>query len=91
MSVFDASLSQHKQCVGTDNGVSCFYPPLPQTSIGGRTVKKELHAMAERWKDNATEILTKCEPASRAEAGNRMLLTCAEELEAKLRAFDDDH
>jgi len=53
-------------------------------------MKKELQAMAERWKDAATEILSKCEPASRAEAANRMLLTCAEELEAKVQAFEED-
>jgi hypothetical protein len=53
-------------------------------------MKKELLEMAKRWKDTATQILSKCEPASRAEAANRMLLTCAEELEAKLQAFDED-
>jgi len=54
-------------------------------------MKKELLEMAKRWKDTATDILSKCEPASRAEAANRMLLTCAEELEAKLQAFEEDH
>jgi len=34
--------------------------------------------------------LSKCDPASRAEAANRMLLTCAEELEAKLEAAKED-
>ena len=53
-------------------------------------MKKELYEMAKRWKDAATEILSKCEPASRAEAANRMLLTCAEELELKLRAEEKD-
>lgn len=53
-------------------------------------MKKELLEMAKRWKDTATEILSKCQPASRAEAANRMLLTCAEELEAKLRAIQGD-
>jgi hypothetical protein len=52
-------------------------------------MKKELLEIAKAWKDAATEILSKCEPASRAEAANRMLLTCAEELEAKLRAFEE--
>lgn len=53
-------------------------------------MKKELEEMAKRWKDAATDILSKCEPASRAEAANRMLLTCAEELEAKLEAVEED-
>jgi hypothetical protein len=53
-------------------------------------MKKELQEMATRWKDAATEVLSKCEPASRAEAANRMLLTCAEELEAKLRQTKED-
>ena len=53
-------------------------------------MKKELEEMAKRWKAAATEILAKCEPASRAEAANRMLLTCAEELEAKLQAEQED-
>jgi hypothetical protein len=54
-------------------------------------MKKELQEMAKRWKDAATEILSKCEPASRAEAANRMLLTCAEELEAKLLTIVEGH
>jgi hypothetical protein len=45
--------------------------------------------MAKKWKDAATEILSKCDPASRAEAANRMLLT-SEELEAKLEAVEED-
>ena len=53
-------------------------------------MKKELYEMAKKWKDAATEILSKCEPASRAEAANRMLLTCAEQLEAKLQTFEED-
>jgi len=53
-------------------------------------MKKELYQMAKKWKDAATEILSKCDPASRAEAANRMLLTCAEELEAKLEAAKED-
>ena len=52
-------------------------------------MKKDLLEMAKKWKDAATEILSKCEPASRAEAANRMLLTCAEELEAKLQAIEE--
>jgi hypothetical protein len=52
-------------------------------------MKKELLEMAKAWKDAATEILPKCEPASRAEAANRMLLTYAEELEAKLQVEED--
>jgi len=56
----------------------------------GRTMKKELQEMANKWRDAATEILSKCDPASRAEAANRMLLTCAEELEAKLEAVEED-
>jgi hypothetical protein len=58
--------------------------------MGGRNMKKELHEMAKRWKVAATEILSKCEPASRAEAANRMLLTCAEELETALEAIAED-
>jgi hypothetical protein len=53
-------------------------------------MKKELQEMANKWRDAATEILSKCDPASRAEAANRMLLTCAEELEAKLEAVEED-
>lgn len=54
-------------------------------------MKKELEEMAKRWKAAATEVLAKCDPASRAEAANRMLLTCAEELEARLRLINEDH
>ena len=78
MLVFDASLSQHNQCVETDHEVSYSFPPLPQTSITGKPMKKELQAMAKRWKAAAAEVLAKCDPASRAEAANWVLLTCAE-------------
>jgi hypothetical protein len=53
-------------------------------------VKKELQEMAKQRKDAVTEILSKCDPASRAEAANRMLQTCAEESEARLEAVEDD-
>ena len=52
-------------------------------------MKKELKEMAARWKAAANEVLAKCDPASRAEAANRMLLTCAEELEAKLQEVEE--
>ncbi len=53
-------------------------------------MKKELQEMAKKWKDAATEVLAKCIPGGRLEAANRMLLACAEELEAKLEAMEED-
>jgi hypothetical protein len=50
-------------------------------------MEKELLEMAAQWKKTALEELAKCEPASRAEFANQMLLACAEMLEFKLRNF----
>jgi hypothetical protein len=50
-------------------------------------MEKELLEMAQSWKQTALEILQKCEPASRSEFANQMLLACAEMLEYKLRNF----
>jgi hypothetical protein len=50
-------------------------------------MEKELLEMAEQWKKTALEELAKCEPASRAEFANQMLLACAEMLEYKVRRF----
>ncbi len=70
-------------CAAIDSGVE-LVPPSTSKHERGRTMKKELQQMAKKWKDTATKILSKCDPASRAGAANWMLLTCAEELEAKL-------
>jgi hypothetical protein len=43
--------------------------------------------MAATWKATATDV--KCDPESRAEASNWILLKCADELEVKLRAVLD--
>jgi hypothetical protein len=53
-------------------------------------MKKELQEVAKKRKDAATEILSKCDPASRPEAANRMLLTCAEELQARLQQIEEN-
>ena len=49
-------------------------------------MEKELLEMAEQWKKTALEELAKCEPASRSEFANQMLLACAEMLEWKIKA-----
>jgi hypothetical protein len=46
-------------------------------------MEKELLGMAEQWKKTALEELAKCEPGSRSEFANQMLLACAEMLEFK--------
>ncbi len=48
-------------------------------------MEKELLEMAEQWKKTALEELAKCEPASRSEFANQMLLARAEMLEWELR------
>jgi hypothetical protein len=48
-------------------------------------MEKELLEMAEQWKKTALEMLQKCEPASRSEFANQMLMACAEMLEYKLK------
>jgi hypothetical protein len=45
---------------------------------------------AEAWKKTALEELVKCEPASRSEFANQMLLACAEMLEYKLKNSSAD-
>jgi len=50
-------------------------------------VEKELLEMAEQWKKTALEELAKCEPSSRSEFANQMLLACAEMLEWKIKAL----
>jgi hypothetical protein len=47
-------------------------------------MEKELLEMAYLWKKTALEELAKCEPASRSEFANQMLLACAEMLEYKV-------
>ena len=55
-------------------------------------MEKELLEMAEQWKKTALEELTKCEPTSRSEFANQMLLACAEMLEYKLKkSIADDN
>ena len=44
-------------------------------------MEKELLEMAALWKKAALEELEKCEPASRAEFANQVLLACAQMLE----------
>jgi hypothetical protein len=53
-------------------------------------MEKELLEMAEQWKKTALEALAKCDPASRTEFANQMLLACAEMLEYKLKSFERD-
>jgi hypothetical protein len=50
-------------------------------------MEKELLEMAEQWKKTALEELAKCDPASRSEFANQMLLACAEMLEFNLKKF----
>jgi hypothetical protein len=47
-------------------------------------MEKELLEMATQWKKAALEELEKCEPASRAEFANQVLLACAQMLEWKV-------
>jgi hypothetical protein len=47
-------------------------------------MEKELLEMATLWKQTALEELQKCEPASRAEFANQVLLACAQMLEWKV-------
>ena len=51
-------------------------------------MKKELLEMSQLWKKTALEELAKCEPASRSEFANQMLLACAQMLEDKLRSSE---
>ena len=47
-------------------------------------MEKELLEMAAQWKKAALEELEKCEPASRSEFANQVLLACAQMLEWKV-------
>ncbi|MGB9435424.1 MAG: hypothetical protein WBQ89_24465 [Candidatus Acidiferrum sp.] len=47
-------------------------------------MENELLDMAQQWKKTALEELAKCEPASRSEFANQMLLACAKMLEWKV-------
>ena len=47
-------------------------------------MEKELLEMAAQWKKTALEELEKCEPASRSEFANQVLLACAQMLEWKV-------
>ncbi len=47
-------------------------------------MEKELLEMAAQWKKTALEELEKCEPASRAEFANQVLLACAQMVEWKV-------
>jgi hypothetical protein len=49
-------------------------------------MEKELLEMAALRKKTALEELAKCEPASRSEFANQMLLACAQMLEDKLKS-----
>jgi hypothetical protein len=51
-------------------------------------MEKELLEMSRSWKKTALEELAKCEPASRSEFANQMLLACAQVLEYKLRSSE---
>ena len=48
-------------------------------------MENELLEMAEQWKKTALEELAKCQPASRSEFANQMLMACAEMLGCKLK------
>jgi hypothetical protein len=49
-------------------------------------MEKELQEMATLWKKAALE-LEKCEPASRSEFANQVLLACAQMLEWKVSCY----
>jgi hypothetical protein len=50
-------------------------------------MEKELLEMAELWKKTALEEPEKCEPASRSEFANQVLLACAQISEWKVGTF----
>jgi hypothetical protein len=61
-------------------------PLLYRTFLRRIHMEKELLEMAVLWKKTALEELARCEPASRSEFANQMLLVCAQMLEDKLKS-----